>query len=168
MKVPLANPSAEERPFATPAVGGRSVPLTRRLGFIDHDRVAEEQAHIGGEVLWYGVLAAEARAKARRAKGMLEGVEAQQKAQAREELSKRGVRATDDQVKGMACRTEPWREAYEQWVGAEAEADMVESAKYMLVQKQQALTALSSLVIQEVTARRPELAEAVARALRRS
>ena len=142
------------KPLATIRAGDRELQIVDSLGRIDLDNLRDEIQSTGPEAIWFGILTGEAKRRAGRAKLFLEQTEARLGKQARQDALARAVKTTNDAVREEVVLHPEYGAAYEQWVDAEADAQIVESAKYAVARKQSTLEQLVGLLMAEEGARR--------------
>lgn len=147
-------PKPETRVLARVRAGDREIEMVSSLGRIDLDNLRNEIEETGAEAVWWGILAGEAKRKAGQAKLFLEQTEARLGKEARTLALQRAVKTTNDAVREEIVLHPDYGAAYKQWVDAEADASMVDSAKFTIARKQSTLEQLTGLLFAEEGARR--------------
>jgi hypothetical protein len=134
-------------------LGDRVVQLVASLGRINTENLKQEVEEVGATAVWWGLLNAEAQRQAGLAKLDEELTEARLNKTVREEAIARGEKPTVDQVAAMIQVHAETQAARLATLNAEANASMIESVKYAVVQKSKTLEALASMITEELRAR---------------
>lgn len=135
-------------------LGGRKAEVVTALGRLNTENLKVEVEETGGQAVWWGILTAQARRLAGIAKLTLDTTEASLNGKLRADAINRGEKPTVDQVTA-AIRLHPeYQAAALAHLDAVEKAEIVESAKYAVVQKSKTLEALASMIVEELKARR--------------
>jgi hypothetical protein len=133
----------------------RALELTRTVGRIDLDNLSEEVAGVGAEVIWWGMLAAEAAADVDTAKLRVETVRAQSARAYRDRmaLNSATTRVTEAMVTEELALTPAVYDAEQALTQATENAGVLRAVHFALGGKQRTLESLAGLVGQTLRAR---------------
>jgi hypothetical protein len=131
----------------------RTVQIIASLGRIDTENLRQEVEEVGASAVWWGVLTAEARRQAGLATMQEDLAKANLNKSLREEAVGRGEKPTVDQIAAAILAHKDTQAARLATLNAEANASMIESVKYAIVQKSKTLEALAGLIVEELRAR---------------
>lgn len=134
-------------------LGDRVAQIVASLGRIDTENLKLEVEEVGATAVWWGLLNAEAQRQAGLASLDEELTKARLNKIVREEAIARGEKPTVDQVAAMILAHPDSQNARLATLNAEANASMIESVKYAVVQKSKTLEALAGMIVEELRAR---------------
>lgn len=135
---------SQDRIYVTLHLPEGQTDIVQSLGRINYDDLRGESERTGGEVVWYGVLAAAAKRRASQAELAVKIMEARLARKYRSSQRQMGEKGTNDEVKELV-RTDPeYLQFHEQWFAMEEQASVLESCKFALVQKQKDLNSITT------------------------
>lgn len=145
----------QQRVFETLVMpGDRAVEITESIGRINLDDLRGELEATGGQVVWLGVVAAQARRRANATKVALDVQLAALDKMTRNRMAANGEKPTEAAVTASIRLDPAYLSVYEVHHEALYAAEVAESAKYACVQKMKNLESLAGLLVQEELARR--------------
>ena len=155
------------RAVTTVEVGGRSLNIARTLGEINLDNLTGEVQSVGGESIWWGILAAQAAAETRRQELALDiiraGVARRIRTDARLDTAKGEAKLTEAGLVECIALDETFQKATLKHIDAEEKSDILRSVRFAIEQKARTLEKLSGPVGQEYRAGRPPQQETTVR-----
>jgi hypothetical protein len=140
-------------------VESRSYELVDSLGKINLDNLSEEISETGAEQIWWGILSAQARKRSRIAEFNAKQVRARRRRHFRKEATDRGETPgrglfTNDAIDDAVNLDAEYIKALHDEFDAEEAANVVESAKFTIIRKNENLGHLAGVVAQELAAKR--------------
>jgi len=129
--------------YAVLNIRGANHNVTGDLARIKMDLLSDEIMDVGAQVVWWGVLTAQARRRVDELKYAMEILRAEIAEQFRSVEASLGHKTTVDQVNDRVNTDERMREAKAAYFAAEEAASIAESTKYALVGKQGTLEKLT-------------------------
>lgn len=133
----------------------RSIELTKQIGRIDLDNLANEVSEVGADVVWWGMLANEAATDVEAAKLHVETVKAQQGKTYRERMSvmNPSTRVTEAMVTEHLALDATVQSAQALYLDAFERAGIMRSTHFALAGKQRILENMAGRIGQDLYAR---------------
>ena len=139
-------------------VNGQAADLVESLGRINLDNLTEEVQETGAEQIWWGIMAARAERQAAQADFDTKTLRAEKRRQYRADAVNRGEQPgrggfTNDAIDDAVQLDPAYQSAARKALEAREAAEMVQSAKYAIIQKNDNIGNLAPLLSQERYAR---------------
>lgn len=150
MKSPIAAPSHDE--IVKVIVEGRAFDVVREIATIDLDDLTGEVQKIGGDAIWWAVLAAKARKEHRIAKMHAAVVEAEQAKEHRRALGLAKERVTEKMIEEAVALDKQVQQAEQDEIDAEERVNILTGVHSAVEQKQRTLNGMSLMLLREQNA----------------
>ena len=148
---PVSNGDAASD-VARVSIEGRTIEITRTLGEINFDNLTKEVQEAGGQVVWYGTLAARAYSQQRRRKIQLEIARAEVSKDLRREAARLGEKTTERSIEENVLLNDRVQNVESALIDAEEHAMILTAVQRALEEKQRTLRMIVGTLARELDA----------------